>query len=211
VPGALQDPTLELHRANGSVTSNDNWKDTQRSEIEATTIPPSDEREAAVVATLPPGSYTAILAGKGGTTGVGLVEVYDIAQPANAKLANISTRGFVDVGANVMIGGFIAGPSTGTLAKVLLRALGPSLAKAGVAGALQDTILELHDSNGVVLATNDNWKENQQVDIKATGIPPTDDRESAIVTSLAPGNYTAIVRGKGSATGVGLVEVYNLP
>jgi hypothetical protein len=211
VPGALQDPTIELHRANGSVTTNDDWKDSQRSEIEATTIPPSDDREAAIVATLPPGNYTAILAGKGGTTGVGLVEVYDISQPANAKLANISTRGFVDVGANVMIGGFIAGPSTGTLAKVLLRALGPSLAKAGVAGALQDTILELHNPNGAILATNDNWKESQQADIKATGIPPTDDRESAIVTSLAPGKYTAVVRGKGGATGVGLVEVYNLP
>jgi hypothetical protein len=109
-----------------------------------------------------------------------------------------------------MIGGFIAGPSNGTLVKVLLRALGPSLAKAGVAGALQDTILELHDSNGAVLASNDNWKESQQADIKATTIPPTDDRESAIVTSLAPGNYTAVVRGKSNTTGVGLVEVYNL-
>lgn len=211
VPGALQDPTLELHKPNGSVTTNNDWKDSQRSDIEATTIPPSDDREAAIVATLPPGNYTAILAGKDGTTGVGLVEVYDISQPANAKLANISTRGFVDVGANVMIGGFIAGPSNGTLAKVLLRALGPSLAKAGVAGALQDTILELHDRNGTILAENDNWKEGQQAEIKATGIPPTDDRESAIVTSLAPGNYTAVVRGKGGATGVGLVEVYNLP
>lgn len=209
VPDTLQDPVLELHPANGATITNDNWKDTQRAEIEASGIPPGDDREAAIVATLPPGNHTAILTGKGGSIGGGLVEVYDLSQPANAKLANISTRGFVDTGDNIMIAGFIAGPNTGTLVQVLVRAIGPSLGQAGVPDALLDPILELHDGNGAT-AVNDDWKETQQTDIEQTGIPPSDDRESAILTPLAPGNYTAILRGKNNTTGNALVEVYNL-
>jgi hypothetical protein len=179
-------------------------------------MPPTNDLESAIVATLAPGNYTAILAGKNGGTGVGLVEVYDLAQAANSKLANISSRGFVDTGDNVMIGGFIVGGGTGgstSTAKVIVRALGPSVP---VTGALGDPTLELHDGNGTTIATNDNWKINdqtqqsQEADIRATTIPPTNDLESALVATLVPGNYTAIVRGKSNSTGVGLVEVYNL-
>jgi hypothetical protein len=213
VPGALADPTLELHDGTGAtIASNDNWKDTQQAEIQATGIPPSNDLESAIVATLPANNsaYTAILRGKNNTTGVGLVEVYDLDQSANSTLANISTRGFVDTDDNVMIGGFILGPSGTSGAKVIARAIGPSLTASGVANALQDPTLELHDGSGTTIAFDDNWKDSQQAEIQATGIPPSDDRESAIVATLAPGNYTAIVRGKNNTNGVGLVEVYNL-
>ena len=216
----LSDPTLELHKPDGTVITNDNWKlndqtgQSQEATIRATTIPPTNDLESAIVATLPPGNYTAILAGKNGGTGVGLVEVYDLAQGANSKLANISTRGFVDTNDNVMIGGLIVGGGGGSgTAKVIARAIGPSLP---VPGALADPTLELHDGSGTTIATNDNWKINdqtgqsQEADIRATTIPPTNDLESALVATLAPGNYTAIVRGKNNTTGVGLVEVYNL-
>jgi hypothetical protein len=209
VPDALQDPSLELHDGSGAtIALNDNWKDSQEAEIQATGIPPSNDLESAIVATLPANNsgYTAILRGTNDTTGVGLVEVYDLSQSANSRLANISTRGFVDTGDNVMIGGFILGGDT----KIIVRAIGPSLTSLGVASALEDPTLELHDQNGATIASNDNWKDMQQSEIEATTIPPTDDRESAIVASLSPGNYTAIVRGKSSTTGVALVEVYNI-
>jgi sugar lactone lactonase YvrE len=218
IAGALADPTLELHQGSTTVTTNDNWKTrpdgtSQQAEIEATTIPPTNDLESAILATLSPGSYTAILAGKNGGTGVGLVEVYDLGQGANSKLANISTRGFVDTGDNVMIGGLIVGGGTGGgTARLLVRALGPSVP---VAGALGDPTLELRDSSGALVAANDNWKtrpdgSSQQAEIEATTIPPTNDLESAIIATVAAGNYTAIVRGKNNTTGVGLVEVYNL-
>ena len=213
VTGALADPTLELHDATGAiVAANDNWKDTQAADIQATTIPPTNDLESAIVATLPANnaSYTAILNGKNGGSGIGLVEVYDLTQSANSKLANISTRGFVDTGDNIMIGGLILGPDVTSRAKVLVRAIGPSLAFAGVQGALADPTLELHDANGGTVAANDNWKDTQELDIIETSIPPSNDLESAILQTLTPGNYTAIVRGKNSGTGVALVEVYNL-
>jgi hypothetical protein len=216
VTGVLQDPTLELHDSTGAtINFNDNWKDSQQSEIEATGIPPTNDLESAIVATLPANNagYTAILRGKNDTTGIGLVEAYDLDQAANSKLANISTRGFVDTGDNVMIGGFIAGNG---VTNVIVRAIGPSLTGAGVSGALQDPTLELHDSSGATIATNDNWKvrdsdgSSQQAEIEATTIPPSNDLESALLATLTPGPYTAIVRGKNNTTGVGLVEVYNL-
>jgi hypothetical protein len=210
VSGALADPVLELHESNGTIVSNDNWRDTQEQEIIDTTIPPTDDLESAIVQTLPPGSYTAVVSGKNATTGIGLVEAYDLDQPGDSRLANISTRGFVDTGDNVMIGGFIVGPADLGDATVLVRAIGPSLTNQGVAGALQDPFLELHDGNGLLVTSNDNWKDTQQAEIEATTIPPTDDRESALVSTLAPGSYTAIVSGKANATGVGLVEVYHL-
>ena len=215
----LSDPTLELHQPDGTVVTNDNWKIndqtglSQEADIRATTIPPTNDLESAIVTTLNPGAYTAILAGTNGGTGVGLVEVYDLAQGANAKLANISTRGFVDTGSNVMIGGLIVGGGGGGgNAKVIVRALGPSIP---VAGALGDPTLELHDASGTTISTNDDWKtrpdgSSQQADIEATSIPPTNDLESALVATLAPGNYTAILSGKNNTTGIGLVEVYNL-
>ncbi len=210
VPGALADPTLDLNAPDGSVTSNDNWKETQQAEIEATGLQPTNDAESAILQTLAPGAYTAIVRGANGTTGVGLVEAYDLDQPADAKLANISTRGFVDTGDNVMIGGFIIGPDGLGDATVLVRAIGPSLENFGVANALQDPTLELHDGNGDTIMTNEDWRETQEAEIAATGLMPTDDRESAILQTLAPGNYTAIVRGAADTTGVGLVEVYDL-
>lgn len=211
VPGAMSDPTLELHDASGLIASNDNWKDSQPTEITNTGIPPSDDREAAIVQTLNPGAYTAVLAGKDGATGVGLVEAFDLDQSVPSRFANISTRGFVGTDDNVLIGGFILGPNQGGMPHVVVRAIGPSLSNAGVEGALQDTTLELHDGEGNTIASNDNWKESQEAEIEATGVPPSDERESAIVARLMPGNYTGVVRGKDNATGVGLVEVYNIP
>jgi hypothetical protein len=218
VIGALADPTLELHDSTGAlVGQNDNWQTTQIggviageqfAQIYTTGVPPTSDAESAIIATLDPGAYTAILAGANSSTGIGLVEVYDLG-PANApaKLANISTRGLVQTGDNVMIGGFIIGNQT---SEVLVRGIGPSLTALGVDGALADPMLELHDVNGDLLASNDNWRSDQEAEIEATTIPPNDDLESAILRTLAPGAYTAILRGVGDATGVGLVEAYNL-
>lgn len=222
ISGELSDPTLELHQGNTTLASNDNWKTkpngtSQEAEIEATTIAPTNDLESAIVMTLNLGSYTAILSGKDGGTGVGVVEVYDLAQTTNSQLANISTRGFVDTDDNAMIAGLIAGDgSSGARAQVLVRALGPSLSSSGIQGALQNPTLALHDANGATIATNDNWKTNDQTQqsqealVRATTIAPSNNFESAIVTTLPPGPSTAIVRGKNNTTGVGLVEVYNL-
>jgi hypothetical protein len=211
ISGALQDPMLELHDSDGGVLlSNDDWQDTQKSEIEATGIPPTDSRESALVATLDPGSYTGILTGAGGTTGIGLIEVYDLDPNSGSKLANISTRGFVDVGANVMIGGLIIGPIDEGNATILLRAIGPSLVNSGIQDALQDPVMELHDAQGTLVTTNDNWQDTQRSEIEATGIKPSDPRESAILATLAAGAYTAVVSGKNGTTGVALVEAYHL-
>ncbi len=206
IAGALVDPVLELHDGSGAlIQTNDNWQDTQKSEIEATTIPPTNAKESALVKRLTPGSYTAIVHGKGNGTGVGLVEAYGL--DGTAKLANISTRGLVQTGDNVMIGGFIIF-NTGVPTDVLVRAIGPSL--TGVANALADPVLELHDGNGTLVASNDNWKDTQKSEIEATTIPPTNDKEAAMVQTLNAGNYTAIVTGKNNTTGVALVEAYNL-
>ena len=206
VAGALADPVLELHKPDGSVITNDNWKDTQKSDIEATGIPPSSDLESAIVTTLAPASYTAILRGNGGT-GVGLVEIYDLDQHARSTLANISTRGSVDSGDNVIIGGIIIGPSDAQKFPVLLRAMGPSLP---LATHLEDPMLELRDASGTIVALNDNWRDTQEAEIKATGAAPIWEMESAIIFNLLPGNYTAIVRGKDGRTGVALVEAYKL-
>jgi uncharacterized delta-60 repeat protein len=209
VSDALTDPILELHGSGTFTTiTNDNWRDTQESEIQATGIPPGNDLESAIVATLPAGAYTAIVRGKDGGTGVGLVEAYDLDSPADTQLANISTRGFVDAGENVMIGGLIAGPASAGSGRVLLRAIGPSL--TGIPNALQNPRLELRDGSGTLVAFNNDWRDTQEQAIEATGIPPTDDHEAAILWILSPGNYTAIVQSEGEGTGVGLVEVYNL-
>jgi hypothetical protein len=211
LPGALQDPTLELHDGTGTLGSNDNWRDSQENEIIGTTIPPTDDRESAILATLAPGSYTAVVAGHDNTTGIAVVEVYDLGTASldgasEAKLDQISTRGTVLTDDDVMIGGFIisAAPS-----KVLVRAIGPEL-NGIVPDPLQDTTLELRDASGSLIHFNDDWRTTQERQITETTVPPTDDREAAIVATLNPGNYTAIVRGKDNATGVALVEVYGL-
>jgi len=211
VPGALTDPILELYSGNTLLAMNDNWKmasngSSQQAEIEATTIPPKNDLESALVRLLPPGSYTAILRGNNGGTGIGLVEAYDLNQATtDSQLANISTRGLVQTGDNVLIGGLIVVGQDPL--KVIVRAIGPSLPLPGVLG---DPTLELHDGNGALIAANDNWRSDQEAEIIATTIPPTNDLESAIVRDLTPGNYTAIVRGANNMTGVALVEVYAL-
>jgi hypothetical protein len=211
--GTLQDPVLELHDSFNNVVRNDNWRDTQEQIIKDTTIPPTDDRESAIVIALDPGNYTAIMSGKNGTTGIGVVEVFDLGTASldsgsKAQFAQISTRGNVLQGDNVMIGGFIV---SGATTNVIVRAIGPSLKNFGVTNACPDTTLELFNGNGVSLAFNDDWRSTQQTAIQNTGVPPTDDHESAIVSSLAPGPYTAIVRGKNNVTGVALVEVFGLP
>lgn len=206
-PGRMSDPTLELHAGNGALmTSNDNWKDSpDRALIESTGLAPGDDRESAIIRTLVPGSYTGVLAGKNGETGIALIEVYDL--DANKSiLANISSRGRVDTGDNVMIGGFIAGNQSADT-RVLVRGLGPSLT---VSPALSDPILELRDSNGALLETNDNWKDApNRSEIEATGIPPSNDAESAILRTVTAAGYTAILRGM-TGSGIAVVEIYNL-
>src|SRR5262249_11647822 len=209
IPNVLADPVLELHGSDGSqITMNDNWREAQESEIEATGLQPTNDLESAIIATLDPGTYTAIVSGNGGVTGIGLVEGYDLDQAADSQLGNISTRGFVETGTNVMIGGFILSDVNGVL-DVLVRALGPWLTALGVDDALADPTLELHNANGDLLQSNDNWKDMQESDIEATGLSPQNDLESAIFATLAPGAYTAIVAGNNETSGVGLVEVYS--
>jgi hypothetical protein len=207
VAGAMADPILELHDLGGAlIDSNDNWT-SDRNQIEATGMAPKDSHESAIVAILSPGNYTCVLRSKTGVPGVGLFELYDL-DAASSHLVNISTRGRVGLGENVVIGGFIIGGDQPT--KVLIRAIGPSLTKIGVSNALKDPKLELHGPTGALIFANDNWRSAQQQQIAATLIPPTDNKEAAIVVSLVPGTYTAIVRGSGNLTGIALVEVYNL-
>ncbi len=205
--GVLANPTLELRDDAGTlVASNDNWMDApNRQEIIDSTIPPSNDLESAILMSLDPGAYTAIVRGVNDNTGIGLVEAYDLDLTADSILANISTRGLVQTGDDVMIGGFIV---VGEAAQqVLVRAIGPSLP---VTGALADPTLELHDKDGSTIASNDDWRSDQEADIIGTTIPPTDDAESAILATLTPDAYTAIVRGKNGTTGVALVEAYQL-
>jgi len=207
----VNDTTLDLFDSSGHlVASNDDWQESQQAEIEATGIAPENPLESAIVRTLSGNaSYTAIARGKNGSTGMALVEVYDLGLETNSRLANISTRGFVDRGDNVMIGGFIVGGGADERTRIVVRALGPSLSQSGVTDALPDPTLSLYDANGSVLASNDDWRDRPQPEIELAGLAPTDDRESALYQSLAPGAYTATVTGKNS-TGVGLIEVYNI-
>jgi Putative Ig domain len=211
VPNALQDPVLELHDSTGAVViSNDDWKIPQETDIAATGKAPPDDHESAILLTLQPGSYTVIESGKNGTSGVGLIELYDLDAVANSQLSNISTRGFVQTGANVMIGGFIVSGANGSV-NLIVRALGPSLAPFGIPNPLADPLLGLYNANGTLIMSNDNWKDSQQAAIQNSGFHPPNNLDSAILVTLPTGNYTAIVSGKSGGTGVGLVEVYRLP
>ena len=225
VPGALGNPQLELHDSNSVIGTNDNWQSTQLggviasdqvAAIQNSGVAPANPAEPAIIATLPAGGYTAIVQGVGGTQGVATVEVYDLSPNNGAILANISTRGFIQTGDNVMIGGFIV---VGRSSKVLIRATGPSLIPFGINNALANPQIELHDANGT-LATNDDWQTtqlggivtgDQSAAIQNSGLAPGNPAESAIIATLPPGSYTAIAQGMNSGTGVGLVEVFALP
>jgi glucose/arabinose dehydrogenase len=213
VPNPLPDPVLELHGSTGAlITSNDNWRDTQEAEIMNSQLAPSNNLESAIIATLPPGAYTSVVKGKNGASGAGLVEIYDLDPASASTLANISTRSSVETGDNRLIGGFILG-SNGGGGKIIVRAIGPSLTQFGISNALADPTLELRDSNGALLLADDNWQDdpNQAAQITASGIAPSNPLESTISISLLPGAYTAIVAGKNGGTGIGLVEIYNIP
>jgi hypothetical protein len=216
ITDVLADPVLEVHLPDGTVITDDNWKDTTYTGGDPPFggNPPSNDLESALVLTLDPvnpnvpgsGAYTAIVKGKDGGTGVALVEAYSLDEGADAQLANISTRGLVQTGDNVMIGGTILGKTS----QVLVRAIGPTLAQFGVPNPLENPTLELRNASGDLIFSNDDWKETQQSDITATGLAPSDDHESAILITLDAGAYTAIVRGKDDTSGVALVEAYNI-
>ena len=208
----LADPFLELRSSSGAlILSNDNWKDSQRTEIEATGLQPSDDRESAIVTTLVPGNYTALLTGKGGTTGVGTLEVYDANIGADSQLANVSTRGFVQTGNNVMIAGFTLGKGSNPT-DVAVRGIGPSLSSAGLSNVLADPTLELRNSNGTLIVANDDWQSDPVSAGKLTahGLALSNSKESGIYLTLAPGQFTAIIAGKSNGTGIGLIEIYHV-
>jgi hypothetical protein len=199
VPTVLSDPMLQLYDSAGQmIAANNNW-----TSLPPDTIPvdlqPTNPTESIISRSLAPGSYTAILQGANGSVGTALCELYDL-EPANSSVLNISTRGEVGSGDDVMIGGFIVGGTDSS--KLIVRAIGPSLTAAGVTGALADPILELHSSDGSLIFQNDDWRSNQEAQIIASTIPPTNNKESAIVATLTPGAYTAIVRGAGDSTGI---------
>jgi hypothetical protein len=213
VPGALADPVLELHRPGGLPTiTNDNWRDdpVQEAAIIATGIAPTNNLESAIDATLNPGAYTAVLRGKNNTSGVALIEAYDLSQDVSAKLANISTRAFIGAGNDIVIAGFILGHSNG-LDGIVVRGIGPSLTALGVSNALANPTLELRDSNGAVLVANNDWQDDpvQAAVLTAAGLAPSSSLEAGIAAILPPGLYTALLAGQNNGTGVGLVEVYD--
>jgi hypothetical protein len=211
VPNVLADPKLELHGPGTFATiTNDNWKESQWLEVQATGIPPTDDLESAIVATLAPGAYSAILRGNGNTSGVALVEAYDLNQDADSKMANLSTRAFVSTGDDIVIAGFLLSDST-TSNKVVVRGIGPSLTALGIPNALANPTLELRDGNGAILVSNNDWQDNpvQAAEISDAGLAPATPFESAIAASLPPGLYTALLSGINNGTGVGVVEVYD--
>lgn len=215
VQGALSDPTIDLNAAGGGVVaSNDNWRTTQEADIQSTGFAPTNNLDSALIATLPVGSYTPIVRGVGGAQGVAIVEVYELAVNEAPRLINLSSRGRVGVNDDVMIGGFVINGSTPK--RVLIRAAGPSLTPFGVADALADPRLEINAS-GIVLAENDDWRlasgggaNPSEAAIMASGFQPANDKEAAVIATLAPGSYTAIVRGVGNTQGVAIIEVYDL-
>jgi len=211
VPNALADPVLELHGPGSFATiTNDNWKQNQGAEIQATGIPPTDDLESAIIAMLAPGAYTAVMRGNGNTSGVGLVEVYDLNQGSDAKLANLSTRAFVSTSDNIVIAGFMIGGSNSN-DRIVVRGIGPSLIAAGIPDALADPVLELRDTNGTLLVANNDWQDNptSAAELIAASLAPTNNLEAAVATTLPPGSYTALLAGQNNGTGIGVVEVYD--
>lgn len=208
VPGAMNDPAIWLYDSTGAVIgTNDNWQTDQRELIEDTGLATADDREAALISTLDPGAYTVVVKDETGTPGVALFDAFDL-DPSSSQLVNLSTRGRVEIDDRAMIGGFILGGDQPT--EVILRAIGPSLGQAGIADTLIDPNLELYDGQGSMLLRNDNWRSDQEDEIQASQLAPTDDRESAIIVTLNPGAYTGIIRGADNSTGIALFEIYKL-
>jgi hypothetical protein len=217
IADALANPTLEIHDSTtATVAINDDWKNTQvgglitgnqSAEIGNSGAAPSDDLESAIIANLPPGSYTAVVRGVGDTTGTGLVDAYDLSGPSPARLANVATRGLVQGGDGLMIAGFIVQNAP---VRAVVRAIGPSLQQFGINNALADTTLDLKDQNGNTVLKNDDWKSDQQQELESTGLQPGNDLEAAVVATLQPGTYTAQVRGKNDTNGIGVVEIYFL-
>jgi hypothetical protein len=216
LPGALEDPVLELRNQAGAlVASNDNWGDAaNQQDMIDSGVAPTSSRESGILLTVPSdvnnAFYTAIVRGVNNATGLGLVEVYDLDSGPGSTLLNISTRGQVNVDPNALIGGFFVG---GTDAKnIIVRAIGPSLTAAGVLGALADPTLEFFNGQGTKIDENDDWEASaKKAQIQASGLAPTNTKESAVLQTLSAGPYTAVVRGANSGTGIGSVEVYQLP
>jgi hypothetical protein len=211
VPDALANPMLELHGPGEFATmSNDNWRDSQEAAVQATGIAPTNNLESAIDATLAPGAYTAVVRGNANSSGVALIEVYDLNQNSDSKLANLSTRAVVGTGDNIVIAGFMLGSNNGD-DQIMVRGIGPSLALVGVPNVLADPTLELRDTNGAILVANNNWQDNpaQATALTAAGLAPANPLESGIIASLPPGPYTALLAGFNNSTGVGVVEVYD--
>jgi hypothetical protein len=216
VSGVLSNPTLELHSSTGQLlATNDDWASPRGLDIKFYGMAPASPNESVILAFLSPGAYTAIIRGVDNATGVGLIEVYDLTRlgvsdvnPATeSKLANISTRGYLATD-DTMIAGFIIGYQN---ARVLVRGVNPFSNTPTELAGIADPSLELHDGNGSAVVFNDNWADTQRAEIEATGAAPSRPSDSAIVTTLTPGSYTAIMRGVNGSTGGALVEVYNLP
>ena len=211
VSGALPDPGLSLYNSSGSlIATNDNWQtDLGSAYMAQNGFAPSNPAESATLQTLMPGAYTAVVRGRNGSEGVSLAEIYDLSPISGSKLKNMSTRGSVGTGDNVLISGFIVG-DVGS-ATVVVRVLGPSLGAFGVSRQLSDPVLTIYDSKGSAIVTNDNWHDNVNwVDVQKNGLAPPNALESAIVLHLPAGAYTAVIRGANGATGNALVEVYHL-
>ena len=214
IPNVLPDPVLELHGPTGFTTiTNNNWRDTQEQEIIATGIPPTNDLESAIVVNLDPGAYTAVVSGNNNTTGVGLVEIYDLNVDVDSRLANLSTRAFVSTGNDIVIAGFLLNAG-GSSDRIVLRGIGPSLAPNPfpVSAVLADPTLELRDSNGALLMSNNDWQDdpNQAAEITADGLALPNPLESGIAVTLPPGQYTALLSGRLNGTGIGVVEIYDL-
>jgi hypothetical protein len=212
VTTGLNDPVLELHDSSGGIISaNDDWRMGDENAILASGLAPTSDKEAALIATVNPGPYTVIARDSHGASGIGLVEIYDLDEPRNTmRLVNCSTRGSVLIDDRILIGGVII-EAADNRTRILTRAIGPSLAAAGVPYALTDPMMQLYNSNGTVIASNDNWMDTQRAEIEAIGVAPSDVRESVILASCLPGHYTAVMSGKNGGMGVGLVELYSLP
>jgi hypothetical protein len=209
--GVLRDPVLSVYNSSHTlIATNDNWQaDPNQFEIQANGLAPANLLESATALSLLPGAYTVIVTGKDATPGIGLVELYDLSPPSNSTLKNMSTRGSVGTGDDVLISGFIVGDVDS--ATVVVRALGPSLGRLGVSGVLSDPTLTIYDSTGAIVASNDNWRDSvNAIDVQKNALSPPNERESALVLHLPAGKYTAIVRGANGGTGVALAEVYTL-